>query len=95
MRQIWDFVKTTVLGGAIFLLPIAATLLIVVKAGKMAIDAATPLAEKLPLSRGEAVLAIYVVAVIALALVSFAAGVFARSASIKGTIRYRFSKTAF
>ena len=38
MRKIWHFVKTTVLGGALFLLPIAATLLIVVKAGKMAIE---------------------------------------------------------
>ena len=83
MRQIWDFVKTTVLGGAIFLLPIAATLLIVVKAGKMAIDAATPLAEKLPFSRGEAVLAVYVVGAIALVLVSFAAGVFTRSVRIE------------
>jgi len=83
MRQIWDFVKTTVLGGAIFLLPIAAILVIVVKAGKMAIEAATPLAEKLPFPKGEAILAIYVVGVIALVLVSFAAGFFARSAATK------------
>jgi len=45
MRQIFDFVKTTVVGGAIFLLPFAAVLLIVIKAGKMAVDSATPLAE--------------------------------------------------
>jgi uncharacterized membrane protein len=83
MRQIWDFVKTTVLGGAIFLLPIAATILIVVKAGKMAIDTAMPLADKLPLSKGEAVLAVYVVGAIALVLVSFAAGVFTRSVRIE------------
>jgi hypothetical protein len=57
MRQIFDFVKTTVLGGAIFLLPFAAVLIVVVKAGKMAVDSVTPLAEKLcpPLS-GEFVL---------------------------------------
>jgi uncharacterized membrane protein len=83
MRRIWQFVKTTVLGGAIFLLPIAATLVIIVKAGKMAVDAATPLAEKLPFPKGEAVLAVYVIGAIALALVSFAAGVFARSLSTK------------
>ena len=47
MRKIWKFVEMTVLGGAIFLLPIAATFLIVVKAGNMAIDTAMPLAEKL------------------------------------------------
>jgi uncharacterized membrane protein len=83
LRRIWQFVKTTVLGGAIFLLPIAATIVILVKAGKMAVDAATPLAEKLPFPKGEAVLAVYVIGAMALVLVSFAAGVFARSASIK------------
>jgi uncharacterized membrane protein len=83
MRRFWQFVKTTVLGGAIFLLPIAATLLILVKAGKMAVDTATPLAEKLPFPKGQAVLAVYVVGAMALTLVSFAAGVFARSLSTK------------
>src|SRR5262245_13482214 len=83
MRQIWEFVKTTVLGGVIFLLPLAATLLIVVKAGKMAIDTATPLAEKLPLSKGGAVLAIYIVGAVALVIISFAAGVLTRSASVE------------
>jgi len=83
MRQIWNFVKTTVLGGAIFLLPFAAILVIVVKAGKMAVDAATPVAEKLPFPKGEAILAVYVVGAMALVLVSFAAGVLARSLSIK------------
>ena len=83
MRQIWEFVKTAVLGGAIFLLPIAATILIVVKAGKMAIHTAMPLADKLPLSKGEAVLAVYVVGAIALVLVSFAAGVFTCSVRIE------------
>ena len=38
MRQIFDFVKTTVVGGAIFLLPFAAVLLVVIKAGKMAVN---------------------------------------------------------
>jgi uncharacterized membrane protein len=83
MRRIWQFVKTTVLGGAIFLLPIAATIVIIVKAGKMAVDTATPLAEKLPFPKGEAVLAVYVIGAMALALLSFAAGVFARSLSTK------------
>jgi len=57
------------LGGIVFLLPIAATVVIVVKAGKMAVDTATPLAGKLPFPKGEAVLAVYVTAAIALVLV--------------------------
>jgi uncharacterized membrane protein len=83
MRQIFDFVKTTVLGGAIFLLPFAAALLVVVKAGKMAVDRVTPLAEKLPLPKGEAVISVYVVGALLLVLVAFAGGLFARSLSIK------------
>jgi uncharacterized membrane protein len=83
MRKIFDFVKTTVLGGALFLLPFAAILLIVVKAGKMAIDSVTPLAEKLPFPKGEVVIAVYVVGALLLALVAFVAGLVARSLSVK------------
>ncbi len=83
MRHIFDFVKTTVVGGAIFLLPFAAVLLVVIKAGKMAVDSATPLAEKLLISKGEAVLAVYVVGTFLLVLVAFAAGLFVRSFKIE------------
>ena len=83
MRQIFDFVKTTVVGGAIFLLPFAAVLLIVIKAGKMAVDSATPLAEKLPISKGEAVLAVYLVGTFVLVLVAFTAELFVRSFKIE------------
>ena len=65
------------------MLPIAAIAVVVVKAGKMAVDTATPLAEKLPFPKGEAVLAVYVIATIALVLLSFAAGAFARSVRIE------------
>ena len=83
MRRILDFVKTTVLGGALFLLPFAAILLIVVKAGKMAVDGVTPLAEKLPFPKGQVVIAVYVVGALLLALVAFVAGLIARSLSIR------------
>ena len=75
MRQIFDFVKTTALGGAIFLLPFAAMLIVVVKAGKMAVDSVTPLAEKLP----EVIIAVYVGGALLLVLVAFAAGLLTRS----------------
>ncbi len=83
MRQIFDFVKTTALGGAIFLLPFAAMLVVVVKAGKMAVDSVTPLAEKLPYPRGEVVIAVYVVGSLLLVLVAFVAGLLTRSLSIE------------
>jgi hypothetical protein len=71
------------LGGIVFLLPVAAILVVIVKAGKMALDTVTPLAEKLPFSKGEAVLVVYVIAAIALVLLSFAAGVLVRSMRIE------------
>jgi hypothetical protein len=58
-------------------------LIVVVKAGKMAVDSVTPLAEKLPFPKGEAVIAIYVAGALLLVLVAFAGGLFARSLSIK------------
>jgi len=83
MRKIFDFVKTTALGGAILLLPFAATLVIIVKAGKMAVDGVTPLAETLPFPKGQAVIAIYAVTAFLLVVMAFAAGLFARSLSIE------------
>ncbi len=82
MREIWSFVKTTIIGGLVFLLPIATMLVIVVKAAALAIKAVEPLAEKLPFPKGEAALIVYVVGGTLLVLLSFAAGVIARSFSI-------------
>jgi uncharacterized membrane protein len=79
MRQILDLLKTTVVGGAAFLSPFAAILLIVLKAGKMTVDAATLFTEKLPISKGEAVLAVYIGAALLFVLIAFAAGLYVRS----------------
>ena len=49
----------------------------------MAVDSVTPLAEKLPIPKGELVIAVYVVGSLLLGLVAFAAGLFARSLEIK------------
>jgi uncharacterized membrane protein len=83
IKQIWAFVKTTILGGVIFILPIAATAVVVVKAGRMAFETAAPLAEKLPFPKGEAVIAVYGLGTIVLALVAFAAGIYAQSLPIE------------
>jgi uncharacterized membrane protein len=62
MTKILDFLKTTIVGGLLFLLPIAATALIFFKAGKMAAEVAAPLADKLPLPKAEAVILLYLLA---------------------------------
>jgi uncharacterized membrane protein len=78
MTKILEFIKTTIMGGLLFLLPIAATALIFFKAGKMAAEVAAPLADKLPLPKAEAVILLYLLATILAVLLSFIAGVFIR-----------------
>ena len=78
MTKLLEFIKTTIVGGLLFLLPIVATALIFFKAGKMAAEVATPLADKLPLPKAEAVVLLYLLATILTILLSFIAGVFIR-----------------
>lgn len=85
MREVWSFIRTTIIGGVVFLLPIAAALVIVVKAAAMAFQAVAPLAEKLPFPKGEATLIIYGVGGLLLVLLSFLAGVIVRSFSMERT----------
>jgi len=68
-------VRTTVLGGLFFLLPIAASLLVLEKVVSTAAKMASPLAALLPFSNPVAVLIVYVAAITLLIAISFAAGV--------------------
>jgi len=79
MKTILEFLKSTIIGGLLFLLPIAATALIFFKAWKMAMEVASPVAEKLPLPRGEAVLLLYIFAITAFILLAFISGVILRA----------------
>jgi len=54
MRQFWSFIKTTIIGGVVFLLPVAATIVVVAKFGEVAVKTVAPLAKKLPLAESEA-----------------------------------------
>jgi uncharacterized membrane protein len=78
MTKILDFLKTTIVGDLLFLLPIAATALIFFKAGKMAAEVAAPLADKLPLPKAEAVILLYLLAATLFILLSFISGVIIR-----------------
>ena len=68
-------VRTTVLGGLFFLLPIAASLLVLEKVVSTAAKMASPLAALLPFSNPVAVLIVSVAAITLLIAISFAAGV--------------------
>ena len=51
MKSILEFLKSTIVGGLLFLLQIAATALIFFKAGEMAVEVASPVTENLPSRR--------------------------------------------
>lgn len=68
-------VRTTVLGGLFFLLPIAASLVVLEKVVSTAAKMASPLAALLPFSNPVAVLIVYVAAITLLIAISFTAGV--------------------
>lgn len=72
-------VKTTVLGGLIFLLPLAVLGFLLGKVITTAEKLAEPLSDKLPVSSFAGVSATIVVAVVGLLVISFLAGLFART----------------
>lgn len=78
-----EFVKTTVMGGALFLLSVAVILFILSYALRLAKKVARPIADSLhidQLAGPASIIAVTVLSVLILVLVSFAAGIVARTA---------------
>src|SRR4030095_4778738 len=76
------FLKTTIVGGVLFLLPVAMVLLILGYAMRLAAKVAQPISDKLRLDQlGDlsGIGAVTVLAVLVLIVVSFAAGIVART----------------
>lgn len=80
-------VKTTVLGGVIFLLPLAVLGFILGKILATAEKLAEPLSDKLPVSSIAGVSATIILAVVGLFVVSFLAGLFARTRFAQTTVK--------
>jgi uncharacterized membrane protein len=74
-----EFFKTTLIGGALFLLPLIVTLFLVGKAFKFMARVLTPLAAALPVPGVAGFLVADLLAILALVLVCFAAGLIART----------------
>jgi uncharacterized membrane protein len=81
MREFWTYIKVTLLGGLLFLLPLAVILVILVKVGEVAVKTADPVADMLPYSKVTAITIVYVAGAILIAFVAFVVGMFARSLS--------------
>jgi uncharacterized membrane protein len=78
-----EFLKTTIIGGALFLLPVALILFILSYALRLAKKVATPIADSLhidQLSGPTGLIAITALSVLILVLISFVAGIVARTA---------------
>jgi uncharacterized membrane protein len=78
-RHAWEFVKTTLIGGAVFLVPTLILIVLLVKAAKLLRHLAQPLSSLLPMDRAFGVLAADIAAIVLAVLVSFVAGLLARA----------------
>src|SRR5215475_3136931 len=90
-----DFLKTTIIGGALFLLPVALVLALLGHAMKIAVKAALPISHALHFDQMGKVAGVGIVSAMAVALlilVSFVAGVVART-KVGGRISAWFEKS--
>jgi uncharacterized membrane protein len=74
-----NFIKTTLIGGILFLIPISICVLIIGKAYKVMVRLAAPLADWLPIDTVGGIAKANLLAVIAIVAVCFAAGLLSRS----------------
>jgi uncharacterized membrane protein len=86
-----EFLKTTVIGGALFLLPVALILFFLSYALRLAKKIATPIADALHINQlgGPAgVIAITLLSILILVVISFGAGIIARTAAGRRIARW-------
>jgi uncharacterized membrane protein len=86
-----EFLKTTIVGGAVFLLPVALILFILSYALRLAKDVARPIADTLHIDKlgsAASVVAVTALSVFILILISFVAGIVARTALGKRITRW-------
>lgn len=80
------FLKTTVIGGLVFLVPVVATLFILTEAANLMLVVAQPLAKFIPVDSIAGVAVANIVAALAVVLVCFLAGLVARRAMVRSTV---------
>jgi len=80
------FLKTTVIGGVVFLVPIVFLIMILTKAAQLMMMVAEPMAEWIPVDSVGGVALANVIAAAAIVVVCFVAGLLARRALVKTTV---------
>lgn len=79
MKPLWNFVKTTLIGGALFMLPVVLVVVLVAKAIHMLAKVSEPVAEHLPLKSVAGIAAVDLVAFLLLLVGAFLGGLVART----------------
>ena len=80
------FFKTTVIGGLVFLVPVVVLLVVLAKAAGLMMMVAEPMAEWLPIDAIGGVALANVIAVLAVVLICFIAGLVARAAILRAIV---------
>jgi len=80
------FIKTTIIGGLLFLVPVVVLIIVLAKAADLMLLVAEPLADFIPLDSIAGVAVANIIAVVVVLLICFIAGMVARRAFIQTTV---------
>jgi uncharacterized membrane protein len=86
MRALGEFIRTTLIGGILFLLPIVVLIVVLGKAQNIAGRIVAPVAQRMPVPSVERVAVAKIMAIVAIALFCFLAGLFARTRLAKRSV---------
>ena len=86
MKALGDFVRTTLMGGILFLLPIIVLIVVFGKAQNISGRIVAPVAERMPVPSVGGVAVAKILAIILIALFCFFAGLFARTRLAKRSV---------
>jgi len=87
MRQLLSFIKTTIIGGLFFLVPIVALSFVLEKANAFMKKFAAPLANYIPIDNFAGLATASIIGWLMLALLCFFAGLLAKSSSITNFVK--------
>ena len=77
MKTIWNFIKTTVLGGLLFLVPVVVLIVVLIQAFGLMLQVAEPLGELFPVDSIGGVALANIIVVLLILIICFIAGLFA------------------
>ena len=77
MKTIWNFIKTTVIGGLLFLVPLVILIVVLIQAFGLMLQVAEPIGELIPIESIGGVALANIIVVLLILVICFIAGLFA------------------